>query len=375
MEKMKGKKHLNRKHLLHVLCFLGIITQFVLIACDKKNAESQLEVYPQQITLGETGKAFINVISNTTWKINSTEPSLSFSAMSGSNNDSIEVKVVDREHAPEKCEFSIYTVNDNGAITHTVSVTIEKVSGLMQNEIQNKTYTVNGVSFTMIGVTGGTFWMGATKEQEGDASWTESPMHKVQLSSFSIGQTEVTQELWGAVMDNVPSKFRGDKRPVENVSYEDCKSFIGKLNQLTGETFRMPTEAEWEFAARGGTKSKGYKYAGSDSINYVAWYYDNSYSKGYGSMDYGTHNVATKLPNELNIYDMSGNVKEFCRDYYNERFYEFSSIINPVYTNYVSYSYHVGRGGSWQDKANSCRVASRCNAYDDYNHTGLRLAQ
>lgn len=374
MKKDEEKRLLKRSYLWGAFCFLGVIAYFMLIACDEEKVESQLEVSPQQITINETGKAVIYVFSNTTWEINSTEQYLSFSTMRGRNNDSVEVKVVDREHAPKKCDFSVRTVNDNGAITHTVYVTIEENSGLTQKEIQNKTYTVNGISFTMIGVTGGTFWMGATKEQAGDADLDESPMHKVQLSSFSIGQTEVTQELWGAVMDNVPSKFRGDKLPVENVSYEDCMRFIGKLNQLTGETFRMPTEAEWEFAARGGTKSKGYKYAGSDSINNVAWYYDNCYSKGYGSIDYGTHDVATKLPNELNIYDMSGNVKEFCRDYYLEDFYEYSSIINPVYTNYVSYSFHVGRGGSWRDKAKDCRVARRSEAYED-NYTGLRLAQ
>lgn len=374
MKKDEEKRLLKRSYLWGAFCFLGVIAQFMLIACDEEEVESQLEVSPQQITINETGKAVIYVFSNTTWEINSTEQYLSFSTMRGRNNDSVEVKVVDREHAPKKCDFSVRTVNDNGAITHTVYVTIEENSGLTQKEIQNKTYTVNGISFTMIGVTGGTFWMGATKEQEGDAYFDESPMHKVQLSSFSIGQTEVTQELWGAVMDNVPSEFRGDKLPVENVSDEDCERFIRKLNQLTGETFRMPTEAEWEFAARGGTKSKGYKYAGSDSINNVAWYYDNCYSKGYGSIDYGTHDVATKLPNELNIYDMSGNVKEFCRDYYDEDFYESSSIINPVYTNYVSYSYNVGRGGSWRDKAKDCRVARRSKAYKD-NYTGLRLAQ
>ena len=134
------------------------------------------------------------------------------------------------------------------------------------------TFTVNGVSFTMIPVQGGTFTMGATEEQGSDACDNEKPAHKVTVSNFCMGETEVTQELWQAVMGNNPSYHNGIDLPVENVSWDDCQEFISRLNKLTGRTFRLPTEAEWEYAAREGNKSGGYKYAGSNDPDEVAWY-------------------------------------------------------------------------------------------------------
>jgi len=169
----------------------------------------------------------------------------------------------------------------------------------------NGTYTVNGVSFRMVRVTGGTFQMGSN---DSEADSDEQPVHSVTLSGYSIGETEVTQALWEAVMDSNPSYFKGADLPVECVSWDDCQDFIRELNRQTGQNFRLSTEAEWEFAARGGNRSTGAKYAGSDAISRVAWYADNSGSR--------THPVKGKSPNELGLYDMSGNVWEWCQDRY-----------------------------------------------------------
>ena len=232
-----------------------------------------------------------------------------------------------------------------------------------------KTYAVKGVVFKMIKVRGGTFKMGATPEQTG-AFDSEKPVHRVKLSDYYIGETEVTQELWTAVMGNNPSNFKSNSQlPVENVSWNDCNNFISKLNDLTGENFHLPTEAQWEDAARGGNQSKGYLYSGSNTLVKVAWYTVNSYNKGSSHRDYGTHVVKTKSPNELGLYDMSGNVWEWCQDWYGS--YSSAAVSNPKGP--ASGSSRVSRGGSWSCNATRCRVADRYCVTPDFSRTGLGL--
>lgn len=218
----------------------------------------------------------------------------------------------------------------------------------------------------MVYVQGGTFHMGATSEQGSEAGSDEKPVHQVTLSSYYIGKYEVTQDLWQAVMGSNPSYFKGSRRPVEQVGWNDCQTFISKLNSMTGKRFRLPTEAEWEFACRGGTKSLGYKYSGSNSLGIVAWYTDNSGST--------THDVGMKSPNELGIFDMSGNVWEWCSDWYGSS-YNSNAQINP--TGPSSGSGRVYRGGSWGDLPIlvSWRSSNRSYGtpvYSDYS-LGLRL--
>lgn len=256
-------------------------------------------------------------------------------------------------------------VYQNGTVVQ--SFPVEDVDSIIvETEYAEKTpFTVNGVSFNMIAVKGGTFTMGATSEQGDDAYSYEKPTHQVTLSDYCIGETEVTQELWQAVMGSNPSNFTGNlQRPVEKVSWNDCQEFIKKLNQLTGKTFRLPTEAEWEYAARGGSQSKGYKYAGSNTIGDVAWYTSNSSST--------THPVKQKQANELGLYDMSGNVWEWCQDWYDS--YSSTPQTNPAGPS--SGSSRVLRGGSWSSFAWYCRVSFR-NYYtptNRYYSLGLRLA-
>ena len=227
----------------------------------------------------------------------------------------------------------------------------------------NGTLTVNGIKYNMVWVEGGTFRMGATSEQGSEIS-DEKPVHSVTLSGYYIGKTEVTQALWQAVMGSNPSYFEGDDLPVEQVSWDDCQEFIRKLNSLTGQNFRLPTEAEWEFACRGGNNSRGYKYSGSNYIDNVAWYDGNSGDK--------THPVATKSPNELGIYDMSGNVWEWCADWYGD--YSSGRQTNPKGP--YGGSGRVNRGGSWYNFARNCRSSIRIDDYPTYRDDllGLRLA-
>ena len=213
--------------------------------------------------------------------------------------------------------------------------------------------------------------MGCTAEQGNDCFDDEKPAHKVTLSTYYIGETEVTQELWKAVMGGNRSYFKGDSRPIESVSWNDCQTFIRKLNKRTDKKFRLPTEAEWEFAARGGTKSAGYKYSGSNDVNAVAWYSVNAYDIGGSSPDYGTHVVKTKKPNELGIYDMSGNVWEWCYDWCGN--YSDGAQSNPQGP--TTGSRRVIRGGGWYSYARHCRSSSRdhCSPGLRYITIGLRL--
>ena len=240
----------------------------------------------------------------------------------------------------------------------------EKLSGAnicFKVEANSGRFTVNGVSFEMVRVEGGTFHMGATSEQEGEAYSDEKPVHSVTLSSYYIGKTEVTQALWQAVMGSNPSNFKGADLPVECVSWNDCQEFIQKLNRLTGRNFRLPTEAEWEFACRGGNNSRGYKYSGSNNLGSVAWY---SCGK--------TRPVGTKAPNELGIYDMTGNVWEWCSDWYAN--YTSYSQTNP--TGPQSGSDRVYRGGSMGNGVRYCRSSCRIDGFPAWrnNDLGLRLA-
>ena len=193
---------------------------------------------------------------------------------------------------------------------------------VIQNETVAETYetfTVDSVSFNMVFVKGGTFTMGATGEQSSEARENEKPSHQVTLSDFYIGETEVTQELYQTITGKNYSTFKGKKYPATNLRYKDVQAFIEKLNQKTGQNFRLPTEAEWEYAARGGNKSKGYKYSGSDDLYEVAWCEGIAGKKA--------HAVKTKKANELGIYDMSGNVFEWCSDWFGN--YSPDSQTNP----------------------------------------------
>ena len=221
----------------------------------------------------------------------------------------------------------------------------------------------NGISIDMVRVEAGTFTMGATAEMKDPFDW-EKPTHQVTLTNdYYIGKYEVTQALWQAVMGNNPSYFKGGNLPVEQVSWDDCQEFLSKLNSITGKKFRLPTEAEWEYAARGGKKSRGYQYSGSNNLSDVAWYDRKSNNK--------THAVGTKQSNELGIYNMSGNVCEWCQDLFEE--YSSSSQVNPTGAN--SGSHRVFRGGSWNGYARYCRSSYRNSISPDgrgYDF-GLRL--
>ena len=229
---------------------------------------------------------------------------------------------------------------------------------------ENLEFDVEGVTFNMMYVKGGSFLMGATSEQGNDGTDDEKPIPRVTLSDYYIGETVVTQALWKAVMGDNRSYFKGDNQPVENVSWEDCQGFLKQLNKMTGKTFRLPTEAEWEYAARGGRKSQCFKYAGNNDVNKVAWFDGNSGGR--------THPVKQKNANELGLYDMSGNVWEWCQDWYASS-YNSSAQVNP--TGPSSGSLRVLRGGSWRNFARYCRVAFRYLCTPDYRNyfLGFRL--
>lgn len=235
--------------------------------------------------------------------------------------------------------------------------------------------SVNGVSFNMIKVQGGTFTIGATPEQESENPWDdERPAHEVAVTDYMIGETPVTQALWETVMGvsiqeqckkgTLGSSLRGvgANYPMYHISWDDCQEFVARLSQQTGKKFRLPTEAEWEFAARGGNQGKGFKYAGSDTLGDVAWYDDGQ--------TFETSPVAQKQPNELGLYDMSGNVWEWCQDWY----INYGVELTPAMLKSAGMS-HVTRGGSWNRAPRFCRVSVRGHSTPNerVNYVGLRL--
>lgn len=299
------------------------------------------------------GSKTVTITSNFTWNEINVPSWISLSPSTGSSG-STTVTVVAEKNTGSTALLGTITLGGSSA---TVSIPVAQETA--SSTVSYNTYTVNGVSFKMIEVEGGTFTMGGTVFKD------EAPAHSVTLDSYSIGETEVTQELWEAVMGNKsPSVFRGLKLPVDAVTWDECQEFINNLNALTGKTFRLPTEAEWEYAARGGNKSKGYEYAGSNTVEDVAWYMDNSDNK--------THNVATKAANELGLYDMSGNVVERCYDWYGT--YSSEAQTNP--TGPSTGETRVLRGGAYGAISTENRVSRRWHRSGDIHasDTGLRLA-
>ncbi|MCU4177232.1 formylglycine-generating enzyme family protein [Carboxylicivirga sp. N1Y90] len=236
-----------------------------------------------------------------------------------------------------------------------------KHQGKSANHFATYTEQFDGISFKMIAVDGGTFSMGSNTGGE-----AEHPLHEVKLNNYYLCETVVTQALWKTVMGSNPSFFKGDSLPVESVSLEMTQAFVLRLNELTGEHYRLPTEAEWEFAAQGGNLSSSYKYSGSDSLNTVGWYGKNSGRK--------THAVKQKLANELGFYDLSGNVWEWCSDWYGKDYYNDSPIQNP--SGPSGGTFRVVRGGSWYFGADYCRITYRGSSNPESNsgNIGFRLA-
>ena len=290
-------------------------------------------------------------------------------------------------------------------ITEAVTIAKGERQQVHLSMVNNQVITVNGVSFKMNFIEGGSFAMGAQDSDPSGANYDpaavdESPVHNVTLDGFYIGETAVTQALWKAVMGDNPSRFKGDSLPVETVNWDDCQLFISKLNQLTGKNFRLPTEAEWEFAARGGTKTSLYSGENIDikgqnnapNLDGLAWYGGNcgrdytteagcDVAKGvdisswakkqYDDLKGGTHPVGKKQPNAYGLYDMLGNVWEWCQDWYSH--YSSNAQTNPK--GLSSGTRRVMRGGSWGGSASHCRVSSRLSGAPDRkgNGCGLRL--
>ena len=265
-----------------------------------------------------------------------------------------------REQRPQKASDILARLHEHHETEPDTPQTETDDITIIQEAIPQQPAVLQRLIDNMVPVEGGMFMMGRkTKWYE----ISDDDEHQVKLPSFSIGKYEVTQEEWEAVMGNNPSKIKGAKHPVEQVSWVDCQAFISKLNKLTGKQFRLPTEAEWEFAARGGNHSRGYKYSGSNDVGSVAWYEDNSGRE--------THPVGQKQENELGLYDMSGNVWEWCQDWYSENYYGSSPSQNPKGPS--SGSDRVFRGGGWGSLARNCRVSDRNRSTPGRRRDGLGL--
>jgi len=343
---------------------LSIITKAIVIlfapylintGCIKKEKEKELLTLSVSETLlsftVSGGQQEFTINSNVDWTIH-----LDFidwftvSQSTGSNNGTITVTVNPNLSTYMRSDFITIISDSEGVENQHVTVWQEGIN-LIEPE--------------MIFVQGGTFTMGCTSEQGDDCDDYELPAHQVTLSNFYIGKFEVTQAQWRSVMGDNPANFKGDNYPVEQVSWNNIQEFIYKINLVSGKQYRLPTEAEWEYAARGGNSGSSFKYSGSNIVGNVAWYDDNS--------DNRTHTVGGKSPNQLGIYDMSGNVWELCSDWYDD--YNSNPQNNPIGPS--SGDFRVCRGGGWNNSAGGMRVSNRSYSYLDSrnNQTGFRLAQ
>ena len=257
-----------------------------------------------------------------------------------------------------------------GSLLLWFSVSLWPGCGKDGNTDASPAEVIQALEATMVYVEGGTFMMGATEEQGNDVWPNETPVHEIRLDGFYIGKFEVTQAQWKAVMGTALADMvaqndwsaygLGDNVPMYDVSWHDAVAFCARLSEVTGKTYRLPTEAEWEYAARGGQNAEGTRYAGSDDIDEVAWHEGNSWSLGSEHPDFCVHAVGQKRPNGLGLYDMSGNVWEWCQDWYGEDYYASSPAFNPPGP--VNGALRVSRGGSWCSDERYCRVSFRDNA-------------
>lgn len=358
--------------------YIYLFSVLAVFACSKEKMQDayvstdrhELNISEDNFELDYKGQTLkIEVKSNGKWK-------------ASSNVDWIRVDNSEREgHGVLNI-----TVDENsskyysraGQVDITYDVVKKPISIYQEQQGLLKVVVDNKHRFNMIPVEKGTFIMG-------DNSADDNVDHQVEITKdYYIGETEVTQLIWLAVTGFMPTESGkqwdetikiGIYNPAYYISFTDCKKFIEQLNAKTGLTFRFPTEAEWEFAAKGGNKSKGYRYAGGNNIGDVAWYEDNARSVGYDTPEYGTHKVKTKQPNELGIYDMTGNVREWCSDWYEP--YSVEAQKDPTGPATMPRSAgRIYRGGSWASEAADCQVNKRDHHADGTRSigVGLRLA-
>jgi formylglycine-generating enzyme required for sulfatase activity len=318
-----------------------------------RNDELELEIG----RLREINRS-LNIVLNE--KINTLQQKEKSLQEAKENSETLQKK---NESLEQRVEQLLKKINEKEG-GDTIESTENKNNTSKVVELSNLNLTVNNVTFTMVYVDGGTFTMGGTTEQGDDCDNNELPIHQVTLNGFYVGETEVTRALWKAVRGSNQDYNESDMRPVDFVSWNDCQLFIDKLNQLTGKSFRLPTEAEWEYAARGGNRKSNFKFSGSNHLDEVAWYASNS--------DGRTHSVKGKRSNEIGLYDMSGNLCEWCADWHG--YYSASPQTNPLGPS--AGMYKILRGGSWANGPSYCRVSKRDYASPDFksSNVGFRLA-
>ena len=326
-----------------------IFCAVLFVGCEKDVNDERLRVTPEIIEIGcEGGTVQVDIESTSGWEV------VVPSDCAWVTSDRYESEVGHRQWI--KLTISKNNTESTRKATITISNRGQSCDITINQDAPTYTETVNGLNLKMIFVRGGTFAIGSNDGQD-----DERPVHTVKLDSYHIGETEITQAQWQAIMGSNPSSYKGDNRPVECVSWNDAQEFCKKLSALTGKKYVLPTEAQWEYAARGGNKSKGYTYSGSNSVDEVAKYDSSG----------GHSNVKSKKPNELGIYDMSGNVWEWCSDWSGN--YSTSPQTNPQGPS--SGYFRVERGGGWLNSAGNCRVANRSSNSPSYrgDNYGFRV--